>query len=102
MLYLAGPDSEGKRSECPMGRGVTITANNGHPRLRQTLFGADDVDDSLLVAMRAKERDTKIAAVLLELSDLSFGDLVQNREVAVVRRNAVIGRPQRQIGPAHL
>ena len=43
----------------------------------------------------------KVAAVLLELRDLCFGDFIEDRQRTIVRRNAVVRGAERKIGPPH-
>jgi len=54
VLDLARTDTEGQRAERPMGRGVGIAANDGHPGLGKSLFGPDDVDNALAGVVHAK------------------------------------------------
>ena len=80
VLHLAGADAERQRAESAMRGCVAVAANDRHPRLRQALLRPDDVDDPLFLAMRAVVRNTEIAAILLELRDLRFGDLIDDRK----------------------
>ena len=80
MLHLTGADAEGQSAERAVGGGMAIATNHRHPRLRQPLLRPDDVDNALIRAVRPIIRNAEIAAVLLELRDLRFGDLVDNRQ----------------------
>src|SRR6185437_1281157 len=88
-----------ERAESAVRCRVAVPANYGHPRLGQALLGPDDVYDALLIAMRPVERDAEVAAILLELRDLRFRDLVENRQRTVMSRNTVVCGPDGQIGP---
>ena len=69
-LDLARPDPERERPERPVGRGVGVAAHDRHARLGEPQLRADDVDDALVVAAEAVERDPELRAVRLELLDL--------------------------------
>src|SRR6478735_901484 len=102
MLHLAGANAEGQRAKGAMSGGVTIAANHCHARLRKALLRPDDVYDALLLAVRPKQLDPEIAAVLFQLVDLRGRNLVDDGKRTVVGGNAVVRSGHRQVGPSHL
>ena len=64
VLDLAGADAEGQRAERAVGAGVAVAADDGHARLGQAQFRADDVDDALPPGVEVVERDAELLAVL--------------------------------------
>ena len=46
MLHFAGADAKRQRAERAVRGRVAVAADDGHARLRQTQFRADDVDDA--------------------------------------------------------
>ena len=66
VLDLAGADAEGQGAEGAVGGGVAVAAHDGHARLGQAQLGADHVDDALLRAAEAVQRDAEFAAVRFE------------------------------------
>ena len=101
VFHLTGADAERECTECAVRGGVAVTADDGLAGLREALFGSDDVNDALVLAERAVERDAEFVAVLFKLSDLRFGDLVDDGQRAIMRGDAVIGGADGEIGTAH-
>ena len=58
MLNLGRTDTEGQRAHRAMGRGMAVTAHDGHTRLAEPKLRANDMDDSAA--------DRKLCRVLLE------------------------------------
>ena len=100
-LDLARADAERERPERAVGRRVGIAADDRHAGLRQAQLRSDDVDDPLVGRAEAVERDPELRAVLVELADLVGGHRVEDRQAARVGRGGVVGRGDRQLGPAH-
>ena len=65
------------------------------PGLGQAKLGPDDVDDALVRAADPMERDAELVAVRRQLLDLGGGHLVEDRQVARVGRDRVVGRRDR-------
>ncbi len=63
---LARPDPERERTERAVRRGMRVAAHDRHPRLRDSQFGADHVDDSLVLGAERVDRDLELRAVALE------------------------------------
>src|SRR4051794_1190875 len=80
---------------------VAVSADYCHSGLREALLRPDYMDNALLLAMRAEQRNPEIPAIFFELVDLSRRNLIQNRQRTVVSRNAMVRRRHRQVGPAH-
>ncbi len=89
-LHLAGADAEGEGPEGAVRGGVRVTADDGHARLRQPQFRADDVHDALPVRAEGVQRDAELPAVARELGQLEAGLLVEDGQGAVVGRRAVV------------
>ena len=64
MFDFAGSDTESERSECSMGGGVGVAANNCHPWLRDTKLWSNDVDDSLIDISQGVDSNAKLRAIL--------------------------------------
>src|SRR6185312_14846104 len=101
MLYLAGADAESESAKSTVRSGVTVAANHRHAWLRQALLGPNDVYDALLLAVRSKQFDPEIAAVLFQLIDLRGCNLVDDGKRTVVGGDAVVGGGNRQVRPPH-
>src|SRR5690349_9946 len=101
MFHLAGPDPKRQRAKRPMRCSVAVAAHHRHARLGQSLLRTDDMDDTLLRAVWTVVRDSEIAAVLLELCDLRFGDFIDDGQRTIVRRNTVVRSAERKVGPAY-
>ena len=102
MLYLASSNSERQCSEGAMGRGVAVSAHDGHARLRKALLGPDDMNNPLAFVARAIAGNAEILAVSHKLHDLGFSYFIQNRERSIVSGNAMIRGPDGEIRPPHL
>ena len=100
-LDLARADPEGERPERAVGGGVAVAAHDRHARLGQAELRPDDVDDALVRAAEAVERDPELGAVRGELLDLGGRHLVEDRQVAGVGRDRVVGRGDRLVRAAH-
>ena len=79
MLDLGGADAVRQRTECAVGRGVAVAADDRGAGQRKALLGADDVDDALSLVELVVVFDAEILGVLrqrrdlLELSGSGFG-----------------------------
>ena len=73
VLDLARADAEGERAERAVRGGVAVAADDGHARLGEPEFRADDVDDALVRAVQAVQRDAELAAVVFELLESACG-----------------------------
>ena len=100
VFHFAGADTEGKSAESAVGRGVAVTADDGHAGLREAQFRSDDVHDALVFGVNAVVRNAELFAVLIELRDLVGRDGIEDRQRAIGGGNAVIRGGHGQIGPA--
>ena len=101
MLDLTCADAERQCAKRAVSSGMAVPADDSHAGLRQSLFRTNDVDNALLPAMRPIERNAEFAAVLLKLGDLGLSHLIDDGQVAIVSRDAVVGRPEGQIRTSH-
>src|SRR5262249_29549857 len=90
MFDFRSPDTESERTECAVGAGVAVAADDGHARLCETEFWADDVHNSLLRRIDIKQPDAKFAAVLLQRLNLLLCDRIEDRSAAWLGRDIVI------------
>ena len=90
MLDFAGTDTEGEGAERAMSRSMAVAAHDGHPRMRQTEFGSDNVDDTLLDFPEVEEPDTEVAAILAHHLDLYFRVRVSNGQRTIGRRDVMV------------
>src|SRR5688500_19311089 len=84
--------------------GVAVAADDRHTRLRETLLGTDDVNDSLTGIIQTEEAYPELLAIFLELPELNGGLGVENLQTSSRTwrgRRRVIHRRQRKIRPAH-
>ena len=81
--------------------GVAITANDGHARLGEAVFGANDMDDAPVGAVHAVELDAEIAAVLLHLADLVGRNGIGNGHIQRGGGDAVVHGGQSLARPSH-
>ena len=81
--------------------GMAVAAHDRHPRLRDALFGPDDVDDALAGIVEAVEGDYLLLAVGDECVDLSLGQRIANSQAPLCGGNAMVDGGQGQVGPAH-
>ncbi len=101
MLHLRGADTEGQRPEGAVGGGVGIAADDGHPRLGQSLLGADDVHDALAGGVEVVERNPVAMGVLHQQLHLAPGDRVGDRQVPVAGGHIVVHGGHGQVGAPH-
>ena len=100
MLDLARADAKRQRAKRTVRRGMRIAADDRHSRLRQALFRAENVDDSLLDAVEVVEFDAEFAAVFAQSFDLLSGDRIFEWQVAVDRRDGVVDGTECEFRPA--
>ena len=83
---FAGADAEGQRPESAVRGGVAVAADDGHARLRDAEFGADDVDDALLRVVQIVNANAEFLQLLRSVSIccLEIGS-------AIGRRRSVVG-----------
>ena len=91
-LDLRRADAEGHGSQRAVGRGVAVSADDRHARLRKARLGADDVDDPLARIADAEVFDAVPCAVLRQSGDLPARLGVLDRELLSERRDVVVGR----------
>ena len=70
MAHLAGSDTEGQRTESAVRGGVAVTADDGHARLGQSLFGCGHVHDTACRAVEVEQLDAMSLAVSAQRVDL--------------------------------
>ena len=102
MLDLGSADAEGEGAEGAVGGGVGIAADDGRARQGETLFGTDDVDDTLARIVHREVRDVEVGAVLVQGLDLEARFVIFDTGRAVRRRHIVVGDGQGGIGTANL
>src|SRR6056297_2994716 len=102
MFDLAGANAKCEGPESSVGRGMTIAADNCHPRLSITEFGADDVHDTLVDIVEIVQPNTELVAILSQLVDLLFGNRIADRQRTVGRRHIMIRRRDGPLGATHL
>jgi hypothetical protein len=99
VLDFAGADAERESTECAVGAGVRVAADDGHAGLGDAEFGADDVDDSLLARVDVVELNVEVGAVFAQGVDLRGGDLVEDVEASFNGGgNVVIDRGDAAVG----
>ena len=79
---LRGADAERDGAERTVRGRVAVAAGDGHARLRQSQFGADHMNDALVLAAgsaRRPELNAELAAVALERGRHLFGGDVEER-----------------------
>ncbi len=87
---LRGADAEGDGAEGAVGGGVAVAAGDGHAGLGESQFGADHVDDALVVMREVVERHAEVAAVAFERAHHGLGHGVAERAGGVARGDDVI------------
>jgi hypothetical protein len=92
VLDLAGADAERQRAKRAVSRGVAVAADDGHARLGQAQFRADDMDDAAMGAGHAVQRDAELGGIGLHLPDLRSRQRVGDRHAERRRRDRVIHR----------
>ena len=77
--------------------GVAVTADDGHPRLSQSLFRADDVHDALSAVIKIKQRYAKVPAVFFDGRHHLLGKSVGEGPRLIVGGDDVVDRGKRPI-----
>ena len=101
VLDLARADPECQGAERSVRRSMRIAADDRHSRLRQALFGAENVDNSLLDAVEIVKPNPKFGTVFPQRFDLFGGDRIIERKVPVYGRDRVIERGEGQFRAAN-
>src|SRR5277367_750913 len=97
MFHFRCPDAERERSECAVGRGMTIPANDRHPRQGNAELRTNDVHNALISGVHIKKWNTKLAAIFLERFNLLCCDRIRDRNATGSGRNVVVdGRDRAQ------
>ena len=65
--------------ERPMRAGVAVAAGDRHSRLRQTLFGTDDMHDALPLVVEVEQPDAEIPAILFDGRHHFFRQSIRKR-----------------------
>ena len=94
MLDLGGADAVRQRAEGAVGRGVAVTADNRGARQRETLLGADHVDDALTAIELVEILDAEMLGVLRQHGDLLGAFRIGVGLGAIGRRHVVIDHGQ--------
>ena len=97
VAHLRGADAERDRAERAVRGGVAVAAGDRHARLREPELRPDDVDDALVRAADVVERDAVLAAVPLERRQHLLGHRVEERPLAIGRRDDVVDRGERAV-----
>ncbi len=101
MLDFGCANAECQRAKRAMRAGVAVSANDGHARLGESEFGADDVHDALVGRVHVEQRNPEILAILLQGLDLQGGDRIGDGSAARLGRNIVVDGRDGAIGLAH-
>ena len=101
MFDLRGADTHCQRTECAMGRGVTVTTDDRHSRLGKTQLRSDDVHDALFDVAHRIEPDAEFFAVTSQCLDLYARHRIGDRLVDVDGGHVVVFSGKRQIGAVH-
>ncbi len=101
VLHFRSADAECQRTECAVGAGVAVAADDGHAGLSESEFGADYVDDALVGRVHIEEMDTEFAAVGLQGFDLAQCDWIENWSTAGFGWDIVINRCDGALGGAN-
>ena len=95
------PMPKASAPNAPCVRGVRVAADDGHARLGDAEFGADDMHDALIARVDIVEFDAEVGAVLAQRGDLLGGDLVDDVEAAFDgRRHVVVDGGDGAVGAA--
>ncbi len=101
MLDFRCADAECQRTKRAMGRGVRIPANHGDTRQRETLFGTNNVHDTLADIAHRQIFDAEFFCVGFECCDLNGRFRIGDASRAIGGGHIVIGHGQRHFGAAH-
>lgn len=71
MFNLAGTDAKGQGTKSSMGGCVAITAHNSGTRESETLFGSNDVNDSLTLISESEVSQTEVLDIIFQGNTLS-------------------------------
>jgi len=102
MLDFAGADAECEGAECAVSGGVGIAADDGLAGLGDPEFGADDVDDALMLAVHVEETHAGFATIALEGFELELGVVVEDGEGAIGGGDGMIHNGEGEVGTADL
>src|SRR5208282_750259 len=98
MFHFRCSNAKRQRSERAVRRGVTVAADNRHPRQRDAQFRADDVHNALLRRVHIEERDPELAAIFLQRFNLLRSNRVGDRQAPRSGRDIVVDRCHRAQG----
>ncbi|OPZ96208.1 MAG: hypothetical protein BWY72_01763 [Bacteroidetes bacterium ADurb.Bin416] len=99
-FHFRRPDTESDGTHGTVGGRVGVSANNGHAGLCQSVFRADDVDNSVLGVSQTEKRHSKFLGIsgecfhLVAGNDIGDGEFLIEGGDVVVRHAKGIGRPQ--------
>ena len=60
MFHLAHTETKRKSANCPLRRSMAVATGNRVARLRKTQFRANDVNDSLKLALQIEQADAPL------------------------------------------
>jgi hypothetical protein len=95
----ADPPRDG--AEAAVRAGVTVRAHEEHPGLRDAELGADDVDDALTVVVEVEHPDPGRCAPPAHVAEQHPAGGIGVGGAARRRRDRMIGRREREVGPPH-
>src|SRR5690606_27574250 len=101
-LHFAGADAEGDGAERPVGGGVAVATDDGHPRLCKAILRSDHVNDPVLGVAQAVVGEPELPGVPGEGVDLVTGDLVPDGALLLHGGDVVVGRKQRLLRTEYL
>src|SRR6266700_1737305 len=97
VLHFAGANSESERAKCSVRGSVAVAADNRLAGLRNTKLWADNVHDSLILAVHVEQSDAGFLAILFERVELRLGILVDDGKRAIFCGDRMVHDGERQV-----
>src|SRR5690349_7001805 len=102
MFHFRGADTKSQRAKRAVCGRVTVTAYDGHARLRAPEFRPDHMNDASMGAGHPMQGDTKLSGVGFHLLDLRSGHRVRDGNVQGRGWDGMIHRGQGLVRAADL
>src|SRR5947209_6803070 len=80
MLDLAGTDTDSKYAQSTMRGGMRVTTDKRHPGQGKAQLGSNDMHNTLLWSLHIKERQIKVAGILLHRCNTELTILIHHIE----------------------
>src|SRR5438477_93314 len=90
MFNFTRSDAERERSKRAVSRRVAVSANDRHSGLREAEFGSNHMDDALIGAVHAIQRNFELPAIPFQRFDLDASDRIGDRQRPAPGRYVVI------------